>query len=68
MKRTLTWAARIIAMLLILFLSMFALNVFDGTWRGWGLALVLFMHIIPSLLILVALLFLLVCWLYQRKR
>ncbi|MCK9596067.1 hypothetical protein M0R19_02705 [Candidatus Pacearchaeota archaeon] len=49
------WAPRILAILFIAFLAMFSLDVFDSTSTFWEIAGGLFMHNIPSLILLVLL-------------
>ena len=53
MGRVLYWLPRILSLLFVAFLSMFALDVF-GAYKGWELAIALFMHLIPSLVLLIA--------------
>lgn len=54
MTISMRWAARLLAVLFALFLSLFALDVF-GEYDSLGLTLVaLFMHLIPSMLVLAA--------------
>lgn len=53
-RKLLYWAPRILAILYILFISIFALDVF-GTGIGfWQTLLALFMHLLPSFLIIIA--------------
>lgn len=47
----LRWAARILAVLYALFLSIFALDVFSEGYGFFDTIVALFMHLIPSLLI-----------------
>jgi len=54
-KNLWTWAPRILTVLYIAFISLFALDVFS---EGYGLAeatLALFMHLLPSLALVIAL-------------
>ena len=54
-RRALYWAPRALSILYILFLSMFALDVF-GEGRGfWQTLVALAMHLIPSFVLIVAL-------------
>jgi len=54
-KLLLFWAPRGLAILFILFLGLFALDVF-GEGRGfWGTLVALFMHLLPNLIALAAL-------------
>jgi len=50
------WTPRILAIMFILFLSLFSLDVFEGNYGFWGTILGLFMHNIPTLILLVVLL------------
>jgi hypothetical protein len=56
------WTPRIISILFILFLSIFSFDVFDSCEGFFQCAGALFMHSIPSLLLLV---FLVVAWKYE---
>lgn len=47
----LTWAARLTAILGIAFIAAFALDVFEPGRAPWEIALALFMHLIPSLVL-----------------
>lgn len=51
------WTPRILSILFILFLAMFSLDVFDGCNGFFDCSLGLFMHNIPSLVMLVFLIF-----------
>lgn len=51
--RILRWTPRILSLLFVGFISLFALDVF-GEYRGWELILALFMHLLPSFVLLVA--------------
>jgi len=55
MKKALKWAPRILAILCIGFISIFALDVFEGGYGFPEVLIALFMHLIPSLLLLAAL-------------
>ena len=46
------WTPRILAIIFILFLAMFSLDVFEGNYGFWGTILALFMHNIPVLILL----------------
>lgn len=54
-KRLLIWAPRVLALLFAGFISLFALDVFDAGYTAWETAVALFMHLIPTWLILIAL-------------
>jgi hypothetical protein len=62
MKKALFWLPRILAIIFILFISIFALDVFSE-YSGLELLLALFMHLVPSL-ILVGLL--IVAWKWEK--
>lgn len=49
------WAPRILSILFILFLAIFSLDVFDANSGFWETLLGLFMHNLPSLVLLVIL-------------
>lgn len=55
LKQTLIWTPRILGLLFILFVSLFAFDVFEENLGLWGTILALFMHLLPSLVMLVAL-------------
>jgi hypothetical protein len=54
-KQLLFWTPRIFGILFALFLSLFALDVFDEGYGFWGTILALFMHLIPVMIVLTAL-------------
>jgi len=56
------WAPRILAILFILFLSLFSLDIFDGNYGFWETILGLFMHNIPSMVLLIILI---ISWKYE---
>lgn len=53
-KQTLFWTPRVAGILFILFLSMFALDIFDMQLGFWGTIVGLFMHLLPSILLAIA--------------
>ncbi|MBI3174154.1 MAG: hypothetical protein HYZ25_10560 [Chloroflexi bacterium] len=55
LRSILFWTPRIAGILFILFLSLFALDVFDMGLDFWGTLLALFMHLIPSIVLTIAL-------------
>jgi hypothetical protein len=55
MKQLLFWTPRILGILFALFLSLFALDVFGEGYGFWGTILALFIHLIPVMLVLTAL-------------
>jgi len=54
-KRALFWTPRALSILFIAFLSLFALDVFDGHSGFWQTVLALTMHLIPSFVLIAAL-------------
>ena len=53
LQKFLYWTPRIASILFILFISLFALDVFDGNQGFWETLFALFMHLIPSMLLAV---------------
>ena len=49
------WIPRILAILLILFLMIFSLDVFESGLTGWQMLIGLFMHNLPSLILAIVL-------------
>lgn len=60
-KPIIHWSSRILALCFVLFLSLFALDVF-GAYSGWGIIVPLFIHLIPSFLLAAAIA---VAWRYE---
>ena len=56
------WTPRILSILFILFLSIFALDIFDMDLGFWGTIVGLFMHLIPSFVLIILLV---VAWKYE---
>jgi drug/metabolite transporter (DMT)-like permease len=54
-QQLLYWAPRVLCIVTAMFISMFALDVFSEGQGFWGTAVALFMHLIPTFLILVLL-------------
>ena len=54
-KRTLYWTPRLLSIVFILFLSMFALDVFGESHGFWATLLALTMHLIPQFVLIAAL-------------
>lgn len=54
LKQTMFWTPRIAAILFVLFISLFALDIFDMKLGFWGTIVGLFMHLIPSILLAIA--------------
>lgn len=50
------WTPRILSIIFLLFLAMFSLDIFDGNYGFWGTVLGLFMHNIPTFILLIVLL------------
>ena len=47
MKKILYWAPRVLSILFAIFISLFALDVFDGDHSFWETLLALLIHLIP---------------------
>jgi len=47
------WTPRILAIVFILFIAMFSLDIFDGNYGFWGTILGLFMHNIPTMILII---------------
>ena len=65
MKTSLTivhWVPRILCILAILFISMFALDSFDPRYTLWQQIVALFMHLIPTWFLII---FLVVAWKWE---
>lgn len=56
LKQILLWTPRIAGILFILFISLFALDIFDMQLGFWGTLIGLFMHLIPSILLTIGIL------------
>jgi hypothetical protein len=56
-KQLLFWTPRVLSIAFIAFLSLFALDVFAENLGFWQTALALFMHLIPSMVLIAALVF-----------
>jgi len=54
LKQILFWTPRIAGILFVLFISLFALDIFDMQLGFWETILGLFMHLIPSILLTIA--------------
>ena len=55
-SKLLYWAPRILSIVFILFLSLFSLDIFGNNYTFWETIAGLFMHNIPSLVLLIVLL------------
>jgi hypothetical protein len=54
-RKILYWSPRILGILIAIFVSLFALDVFGGGYSFWETIAALAMHLIPTLVILVVL-------------
>lgn len=54
LKQILFWTPRVAGILFILFISLFALDIFDMKLGFWETIVGLFMHLIPSILLTIA--------------
>ncbi len=54
LKQILFWAPRVAGILFVLFISLFAFDVFGEGLGFWGTLLALFMHLLPSILLAIA--------------
>ncbi|MFH1211551.1 MAG: hypothetical protein V1659_01330 [Candidatus Woesearchaeota archaeon] len=54
-SRFLFWTPRILAIVFLLFLALFSLDVFEGNYGFWGTLLALFMHNIPVFVLAIVL-------------
>jgi hypothetical protein len=55
LKQWLFWAPRALGILFAVFVSIFALDVFGENYGFWGTVLALVMHLIPTMIVLTAL-------------
>jgi hypothetical protein len=55
MKRVLLWAPRVLSLLFALFVSLFALDVFDAGYGFWATILALVIHLLPVFALLIGL-------------
>jgi len=55
LKGFLFWTPRVLGILFILFVSLFALDIFDMGLGFWGTIVGLFMHLLPSIAMAIAL-------------
>lgn len=56
------WTPKILGIILVLFLALMSLDVFEGNYGFWGTILALFMHNIPALILLIVLI---ISWKYE---
>ena len=54
LRKSLIWTPRITGILFVLFLSLFALDIFEMQLGFWGTIVGLLMHLIPSILLTIA--------------
>jgi hypothetical protein len=54
LKKTLFWTPRIAGILFVLFISLFSFDVYEEGLGFWGTLLALFMHLLPSILLALA--------------
>ncbi len=62
LRLTLFWSPRILTILFILFLGLFALDVFDGEHSFWETILGFLIHLIPNFVLVI---FLLIAWRWE---
>ena len=62
MNKFIYWTPRALSILLIVFLAIFSLDVFDGEYGFWGIVLGLLIHNIPSFILLGILI---ISWKYE---
>ena len=53
-RKIIHWTPRILGVLFVLFISLFAFDVFDGQYSAWETVLALFMHLLPSIVLSIA--------------
>lgn len=63
MKNLLYWTPRVLVILFTAFISLFALDVFAEGYTFWETLVALFMHLIPTFLLIIALV---VAWRWER--
>ncbi len=54
LKRLLFWSPRVLSILFVLFISLFALDVFNEGHGFWQTLLALLIHLIPTVLVIIA--------------
>ena len=62
-KRLLYWLPRVLTILFALFISIFALDVFGEGYNFWETLIALFMHLVPTFIVIIALL---IAWRWER--
>jgi len=63
MKPFLYWTPRILSILLVVFISLFSLDIFSEGYSGWDLVAGLVMHLLPTL---VAVAFIVIAWKWEK--
>jgi len=63
MKNLLYWTPRVLVILFTAFISLFALDVFAEGYTFWETLVALFMHLIPSFLLIIAIV---IAWKWER--
>jgi hypothetical protein len=63
MKKFLYWTPRILSGLLIGFISVFALDMFNEGYTGWDLAYGLTLHLLPTLALIICLI---IAWKWEQ--
>lgn len=54
LKKILLWTPRVLGILFVLFISLFALDIFEMGLGFWGTIVGLFMHLLPSIALAIA--------------
>jgi hypothetical protein len=57
LRKVLFWLPRLLGIVFVLFISIFALDIFDSGLGFWGTILGLFIHLIPSIVLGIAVAF-----------
>jgi len=61
-NKWLFWTPRVLTFLFVLFISLFALDIFGNGYTFWETVVGLFMHLIPSFLLII---FFIIAWRYE---
>ncbi|MGC9523249.1 MAG: DUF7670 domain-containing protein [Anaerolineae bacterium] len=61
-KQVIVWTPRVFGILFAIFISIFALDVFSEGYGFWETLVALFMHLVPTLLVVIALI---VAWRWE---
>lgn len=62
-KRLLYWSPRVLTILFAIFISLFALDVFSEGYNFWETILALLIHLVPTYLVVIALL---IAWKWEH--